>query len=50
MRKEKTTPIYITALLFITAAVSCLYGIKSGEAETVWQKAANMCMECIGID
>ena len=39
----------LTILLFAAAALMCLYGAYSGEAETVYQKAANICMECIGI-
>ncbi|QUO32235.1 CD1871A family CXXC motif-containing protein [Coprococcus sp. AF21-14LB] len=26
-----------------------LFGIWKGEPDTVWNKAANICMECIGI-
>lgn len=26
-----------------------LFGIWKGELDTVWNKAANICMECIGI-
>ena len=26
-----------------------LFGIWKGEPDTVWKKAANICMECIGI-
>ena len=39
----------LTAVLFVAAALMCLYGAYSGETETVYQKAANICMECIGI-
>lgn len=31
------------------AAVFLLLGIAGGEAATVYRKAANVCMECIGL-
>ena len=38
--------------LFQGAALSALmlaYGISRGELETVWNKAVNICLECIGL-
>lgn len=31
------------------AAVGLIYGLASGQAQAVWQKAVFICMECIGI-
>ena len=49
MNKKRTVPLYVTAVFFIIAAVSCVYGVYSGETRTVSKKASNICMECIGI-
>lgn len=49
MKNEKIMPLFARILLFAVAAASCAYGIYSGEADTVYRKAANVCMECIGI-
>lgn len=35
--------------LYLTAALLIIYGIMSGEATTVFTKAAKICMECIGL-
>lgn len=47
--KKRTAPVYLTVLLFIAAAVCCVFGASRGEVRTVSQKAVNICMECIGI-
>jgi len=39
----------IKYLILILAAAACLYGALSGELEAVFQKAAAICLECIGI-
>ena len=43
--KEKMPTLLILAL----AGVFLLIGIGRGEAQTVYRKAANLCMECIGL-
>ena len=38
------------ALLLLAAAVLCFaLGVARGEQETVFRKAVNICMECIGL-
>lgn len=38
------------ALLLLLAGVVCVaIGVWRGEAETVFRKAVNICMECIGL-
>lgn len=36
-------------LLLAAAAASCIYGAMSGQMEAVLNKAAIICLECIGI-
>ena len=43
--KEKLPTILILAL----AGIFLLIGIGRGETQTVYRKAANLCMECIGL-
>ena len=38
------------ALLLLLAGLACIaIGVWRGEAETVYRKAVNICMECIGL-
>ena len=39
----------ITLLCLILALGMCIYGAVSGEAEVIFTKAVNICMECIGL-
>ena len=36
-------------LLLLAGAVCVAIGVWRGEAETVFRKAGNICMECIGL-
>jgi hypothetical protein len=47
MRKPKVRA--VTLALLAAAAVLTAVGIAVGEPTVVWQKASNVCMECIGI-
>ena len=38
-----------TVLILTLAGIFLLIGICRGEAQTVYRKAANLCMECIGL-
>ncbi len=33
----------------LLSALMLAYGISRGELETVWNKAVNICLECIGL-
>ena len=35
--------------LFLVAVIMLAIGISNGEVQTVFQKAVNICLECIGI-
>lgn len=37
------------ACLLVLGAVFLTVGLLRGEPDTVWRKAANICMECIGL-
>lgn len=40
---------YSQSLLILLAVVMMWYGIGRGEMETVFRKAVNICLECIGL-
>ncbi len=40
---------FVTVILIVISIVSCVYGGLTGEIRTVYQKASNICTECIGI-
>lgn len=39
----------ITAAIFVAAVGFIVYGVYSGEASEVYQKAVHICLECIGV-
>lgn len=39
----------LTLALVTLGAASLVFGIYRNEAEVVWHKASNICLECIGI-
>lgn len=39
----------LSVLILVLAAAGIIWGIFSGECETVLTKATNVCLECIGI-
>ena len=49
MEAKRTVPLWITIILIIAAISSCIFGAYRGEVKTVYRKATNICMECIGI-
>ncbi len=40
---------FLQAALLALSIGLILLGVQRGEMDTVWQKAANICLECIGI-
>ncbi len=48
LTSEHTKPIIRILLLFLAAGMMW-FGIARGEVETVYQKAVNICLECIGL-
>lgn len=46
MDRNKT---FVRTALLVTAAAFLVYGLVRGEAAVVFQKAANICFECIGL-
>lgn len=46
---EKKFRTALTGLFLIAALASCAFGAWRGESDTVLRKAANICMECIGL-
>ena len=49
IKMTKKIRIIISCTLLITGITMMLLGILRGEAETVFEKAIRVCMECIGI-
>lgn len=47
LKCKKRTLFQCAALLL--SALMLAYGISRGELETVWNKAVNICLECIGL-
>ena len=41
--------IKIKLIIFLTSAAMILFGIERGELEIIFNKAARVCMECIGL-
>ena len=40
---------FISVLLVVIAFATCVSGYVFGDPLAIWQKAANICLECIGI-
>ena len=40
---------WVKYMLLLVALAFIIYGIRNGEHVTVWRKAVNICLECIGI-
>ena len=40
---------YLKYIVLVAAVASIVFGVYRGEAESVFRKAAAICMECIGI-
>ena len=49
MKEPRSTPAYVTIILFALALGACVFGVFRGEMHTVMQKAVAVCLECIGI-
>jgi len=47
--RKKEFPRIVTVVLIIAAIGICIFGAYRGEIETVFHKAVNICMECIGL-
>ncbi len=46
---QRGLPGLLPLLLLLAALGMLAYGAASGEAEVIFVKAANICMECIGL-
>jgi hypothetical protein len=49
MKNKRKVPIWVTFILLIASISSLIFGVYRGEVKTVYRKAVNICMECIGI-
>ena len=47
LKHSKRTLLQCTVL--VISALMIAYGANRGELETVWNKAVNICLECIGL-
>ena len=47
--KRRLIPFFIAAGLLLTGIAFIVIGVIRGEALTVFQKAIQICLECIGI-
>ena len=39
----------IRLIIFLASAAMILFGVERGELETIFAKAARVCLECIGL-
>lgn len=39
----------LQCIVLVISALMIAYGVNRGELETVWNKAVNICLECIGL-
>ena len=46
---KKITEKYLKYIVLVAAVAAIAFGIYRGEMESVFNKAAAICMECIGI-
>ncbi|MDE6908924.1 MAG: thioredoxin [Lachnospiraceae bacterium] len=46
--KNKKRALFQCAVLLVSALMIA-HGVSRGELETVWNKAVNICLECIGL-
>jgi hypothetical protein len=46
---KRKAPLAVTVLLLLAAVASCVFGYRRGEGNTIYRKAATVCLECIGI-
>jgi len=49
VKEKRSIPGFLTLCLLAAALISFAFGIYRGEADDVFNKAVNICMECIGI-
>lgn len=47
--KSEFSKSVLNVVLILIAFILIIFGISSGEVMTVFNKAINICMECIGI-